>query len=148
MALVVNKVYNAKDANGKTITSEYSFHALSRDDNGLLTYTKSNWYSGDQINMDNGEGVAYNSVGDFQKNELTYSSGSYSVGHNINDIPIDYNSTTDPRQPNTTNRKYEQHVFDENKATYYINSDGYLVLRIGSEYKYSSKDGATGNWTP
>ena len=69
MALVVNKVYNAKDANGKTITSEYSFHALSRDENGLLTYTKSNWYSGDQINMDNGEGVAYNSVGDFQKNE-------------------------------------------------------------------------------
>ena len=23
MALVINKVYNAKDANGKTITSEY-----------------------------------------------------------------------------------------------------------------------------
>ena len=31
MALVVNKVYNAKDANGKTITSENSFHALSLD---------------------------------------------------------------------------------------------------------------------
>ena len=148
MALVVNKVYNAKDANGKTITSEYSFHALSRDENGLLTYTKSNWYSGDQINMDNGEGVAYNSVGDFQKNELTYASGAYSVGHNINDIPIDYNSTNDPRQANTTNRKYEQHVFDENKATYFINDDGYLVLRIGSEYTYGAKDGATGNWTP
>tara|TARA_B100001057_G_scaffold377487_1_gene382730 strand:- start:11304 stop:11750 length:447 start_codon:yes stop_codon:yes gene_type:complete len=147
MALVVNKVYNAKDANGKTITSEYSFHGLSRDGDGLLTYTKSNWYSGDSINMDNGEGTAYNSVGEFQKNELTYASGSYSVGHNINDIPIDYSSTTDPRQANTINRKYEQHVFDENKATYFINADGYLVLRIGNEYTYGAQDGATGNWT-
>ena len=63
MALVVNKVYNAKDANGKTITSEYALHAMKRDDDGLLTYTKVNWYSGDTINMDNGEGTAYNSVG-------------------------------------------------------------------------------------
>ena len=148
MALVVNKVYNAKDANGKTITSEYSFHALSRDENGLLTYTKSNWYSGDQINMDNGEGVAYNSVGDFQTNEMEYASGPYGVGHNINDIPIEYNSTDDPRKANTKFRNYEQHVFDENKATYFINDDGYLVLRIGSEYTYNSKDGATANWTP
>ena len=27
------------------------------DENGLLTYSKSNWYSGDEIKMDNGEGV-------------------------------------------------------------------------------------------
>ena len=147
MALVVNKVYNAKDANGKTITSEYALHAMKRDDDGLLTYTKVNWYSGDTINMDNGEGTAYNSVGSFQTNEMEYASGVYGVGHNINDIPIEYDSTTDPRLANTKFRNYEQHVFDENKATYFINDEGYLILRIGSEYTYSSKDGATGNWT-
>ena len=147
MALVVNKVYNAKDANGKTITSEYALHAMKRDDDGLLTYTKVNWYSGDTINMDNGEGTAYNSVGSFQTNEMEYASGPYGVGHNINDIPIEYDSTTDPRLANTKFRNYEQHVFDENKATYFINDEGYLILRIGSEYTYSSKDGATGNWT-
>ena len=147
MALVVNKVYNAKDANGKTITSEYALHAMKRDDDGLLTYTKVNWYSGDTINMDNGEGTAYNSVGSFQTNEMEYASGPYGVGHNINDIPIEYNSTDDPRKANTKFRNYEQHVFDENKATYFINDEGYLILRIGSEYTYSSKDGATGNWT-
>ena len=43
MALVVNKVYNAKDANGKTITSEYALHGMKRDDDGLLTYTKVNY---------------------------------------------------------------------------------------------------------
>ena len=147
MALVINKVYNAKDANGKTITSEYALHAMKRDDDGLLTYTKVNWYSGDTINMDNGEGTAYNSVGSFQTNEMEYASGPYGVGHNINDIPIEYDSTTDPRLANTKFRNYEQHVFDENKATYFINDEGYLILRIGSEYTYSSKDGATGNWT-
>ena len=147
MALVVNKVYNAKDANGKTITSEYALHGMKRDADGLLTYTKVNWYSGDTINMDNGEGTAYNSVGSFQTNEMEYASGPYGVGHNINDIPIEYDSTTDPRLANTKFRNYEQHVFDENKATYFINDEGYLILRIGSEYTYSSKDGATGNWT-
>ena len=147
MALVINKVYNAKDANGKTITSEYALHAMKRDDDGLLTYTKVNWYSGDTINMDNGEGTAYNSVGSFQTNEMEYASGPYGVGHNINDIPIEYDSTNDPRLANTKFRNYEQHVFDENKATYFINDEGYLILRIGSEYTYSSKDGATGNWT-
>ena len=147
MALVINKVYNAKDANGKTITSEYALHGMKRDDDGLLTYTKVNWYSGDTINMDNGEGTAYNSVGSFQTNEMEYASGPYGVGHNINDIPIEYDSTTDPRLANTKFRNYEQHVFDENKATYFINDEGYLILRIGSEYTYSSKDGATGNWT-
>ena len=42
-------------------------------------------------------------------------------------IYIDYSSTND-KDKRTTNRKYEQHVFDENKATYFINDDGYLVL--------------------
>ena len=120
---------------------------MKRDDDGLLTYTKVNWYSGDTINMDNGEGTAYNSVGSFQTNEMEYASGVYGVGHNINDIPIEYNSTDDLKA-NTKFRNYEQHVFDENKATYFINDDGYLVLRIGSEYTYNSKDGATANWTP
>ena len=85
MALVINKVYNAKDANGKTITSEYALHGMKRDDDGLLTYSKVNWYSGDEIKMDNGEGTAYNSVGSFQKNELEYNTadGQYNVGHNI-----------------------------------------------------------------
>ena len=40
--------------------------------------------------MDNGEGMAYSSVADFQKNELTKASGSYTVGTNINEIPTDY----------------------------------------------------------
>ena len=51
-------------------------------------------------------------------------------------------------EANTKFRNYEQHVFDENKATYFINDDGYPMLRIGSEYTYNSKDGATANWTP
>ena len=28
-----------------------------------------------------------------------------------------------------------------------MNDEGYLILRIGSEYTYNSKDGATANWT-
>ena len=48
--------------------------------------------------MDNGEGTAYNSVGSFQTNEMEYASGVYRLGHNINDIPIEYNSTDDPRK--------------------------------------------------
>ena len=30
---------------------------MKRDDDGLLTYTKVNWYSGDTINVNNGEGT-------------------------------------------------------------------------------------------
>ena len=147
MALIINKVYNAKTQMVKLLLVNMC-HTWSVMMMNLLTYTKVNWYSGDTINMDNGEGTAYNSVGSFQTNEMEYASGVYGVGHNINDIPIEYNSTDDPRKANTKFRNYEQHVFDENKATYFINDDGYLVLRIGSEYTYNSKDGATGNWTP
>ena len=76
MALVINKVYNVlKTQMVKRLLVSIVFTAFKRDENGLLTYTKVNWYSGDTINMDNGEGVVYNSVGDFQKNELTYASG-------------------------------------------------------------------------
>lgn len=147
MSLLVNKQYVAKDANGKTITADYSFHALSRDETGLLTYTKVNWFESNNIQMDNGEGLAYSSVGDFQKNELTYASGDYAVGTNINEIPTWYSSTDDPRKPNTKNRKYEQHVFDENNATYFMDADGNIVLRINDSFQYgSAQDGETRNW--
>ena len=32
---------------------DYSFHALSRDETGLLTYTKVNWFENSNIDMDN-----------------------------------------------------------------------------------------------
>ena len=147
MSLVVNKQYVAKDANGKTITADYSFHALSRDETGLPTYTKVNWFENSNIDMDNGQGLAYGSIADFQVNELKKASGSYPVGTNINEIPIDYSSSDEPRDPNTKNRKYEQHTFDENNARYFMDADGNLVLRINNSYQYaSSQDGETRNW--
>nr|BAR36346.1 hypothetical protein [uncultured Mediterranean phage uvMED] len=147
MSLVVNKQYVAKDANGKTITADYSFHALNRDETGLLTYSKVNWFESNTIQMDNGEGLAYSSVADFQVNELKKASGSYAVGTNINEIPKAYSSSTDPREPNTKFRKYEQHVFDENNATYFMDANGNIVLRINDSYQYgASQDGETRNW--
>ena len=140
MALLINKQYTGVAQDGKQYTADYALHGMRRDETGLLTYSKIGWWTGEAIQMDNGEGTAYNSLGEFQINELD-------DGTNINSLPREYSTGNDPRVANPKYRFYDQHVFESSKVFYYMDSLGRMVARINEEFVYNQKDGATRNWT-
>lgn len=240
----LSDLLKARDRSVDALTpSETAFHALSVNDDGLLTYTKVLWNSNESIDMTDGSGFAYlgveelvegktlsdqfhNLVGrDYddvgEKNvlnvtfQVTATNGHYvldgntmpalrmtrgvtytfnmidpttngyplfisttGAGGNYNNIykvgvanskseyggqytslsftvPMDAPDTLyyasgnhancyakisiDDRDEltNLNNRKYDQVRFDNQKLTYYMNEDGFLVARYGQDYNYS-----------
>lgn len=57
----------SQDFFGVNLTKETAMHALTRDAEGLLTYTRVNINSAVPLNMTNGEGLAYENVEEFVK---------------------------------------------------------------------------------
>ena len=53
----------------KGFTDEYAFHALKREDDGLLVYTKVKLAGHDKVNLTTGEGFAYGSLGSVIENK-------------------------------------------------------------------------------
>lgn len=240
----LSDLLKARDRSVDALTpSETAFHALSVDDDGLLTYTKVLWNSNETIDMTDGSGFAYLGVEELvdgfsisntfhnligrdydevgEKNvlnvtfQVTATNGQYildgntmpalrmtrgvtytfnmidpttngyplyistqAAGNNYNNIykvgvanskseyggqytllsftvPMDAPDTLyyasgnhancyakisiDDRDEltNLNNRKYDQVRFDNQKLTYYMNEDGFLVARYGQDYNYS-----------
>ena len=50
----------AVDASGAQISNEFAMHALNRDVNGLLVYTKVKLDSNDSVEVNSGEGFGFN----------------------------------------------------------------------------------------
>ena len=240
----LSDLFKAKDRTVDALTpSEAALHALSVDDDGLLTYTKVLWNSDETIDMTDGSGFAYLGVEEMvegktlsdqfhnlvgreydevgEKNvlnvtfQVTATGGHYILDGNtmpairmtrgvtytfnmvdpstngyplyISTAPVganydniyklgvansksEYGSTLGPLQftvpmdapdtlyyasgnhancyakisiddrdelTNLNNRKYDQVRFDNQKLTYYMNEDGFLVARYGQDYNYS-----------
>lgn len=74
----LSDLFKAKDRTVDSLTpSEAAFHALDRDDDGLLTYTKVMWNSNGTIDMTDGSGFAYLGV-----EELVEGMTTSGVNHN------------------------------------------------------------------
>ena len=137
----------AVDASGAQISNEFAMHALNRDVNGLLVYTKVKLDSNDSVEVNSGEGFGFNG---FEGMAL----GKASDGStDQNSLQRDHNEGTDVHyQTNAQFRKYQQSRFDSLKLFYFLNDDGMLVARYQNDYTYATGENATSttgsNWTP
>lgn len=121
---------NSLKAEQSTVSDQFGMHALNRDADGLLTYTKVLWNSSEEIDMTTGAGLAYAGV-----EELVAGVTADNTVHNET-RRIDSNATADTLT-DTQYRTYEQVRFDHQKLTYFINSRGFLVARYVQDYSHT-----------
>ena len=97
---------------------KFSVHALRRDDDGMLRYTKVKTSDDEVVDVSHRlDGTQYPDFLD----------------------GVDYveETTEEKTYLNHTQDKYQQFRFDFRRTSYYIDSDGYLVAKFG-DYDYSA----------
>ena len=124
----------------KGFTDEYAFHALKREDDGLLVYTKVKLGSHDKVNVTTGEGFAYGSLGSIISNTDNGGNEANSQQYGV------IESGLETWQDNKGYKNYEQHIFENNKLNFYMDDDGNFVMRYLDDYPWAAQDGATKNW--
>jgi|TARA_B100002019_G_scaffold26445_1_gene20428 hypothetical protein len=106
--------------NSYTLGNDFTIHALQRDDDGMLRYTR--------IRSIDDE------IGDFYRLDgtpyLDIATGVY-----------DYvEETTESKSyKNHPQDKYQQYRFDSRKISYFIDDDGYFVIRFNENYDYTTE---------
>lgn len=116
---------------GSGISAEFALHALNRDEDGLLTYSKVKWDSDEEVELANGEGIFVNGL-----EQLI--NGRLDDGTPMNAVQEGFvEPSREQWQTQSVHRKYEQYRFDNNKLYYYINSRGYLVARYNRDYTHN-----------
>ena len=107
-------------SNNYTLGNDFSIHALRRDADGMLRYTKIRSIddeTGDFFRLD---GSSY----------LDIATGAY-----------DYveETTEEKSYSNNPQDKYQQYRFDSRKISYFVDDDGYFVIRFNENYDYSTE---------
>lgn len=107
-------------SNNYTLGNDFSIHALRRDDDGMLRYTKIRSIddeTGDFFRLD---GSSY----------LDIATGAY-----------DYveETTEEKSYSNNPQDKYQQYRFDSRKISYFIDDDGYFVIRFNENYDFTTE---------
>ena len=124
MALIVSSIGN----NVTTKTDEYAIHAFNVIDDGLLVYTKVKFNSNESFMATNGQGFAYGGLEDLEANVLNDGTTSANTIQKLSENLASYLN-------DKGKRKYDQLKFDNNKLTYYINTDGFIVARYLENYR-------------
>ena len=125
MALIVSSIGN----NVTTKTDEYAIHAFNVIDDGLLVYTKVKFNSNESFMATDGQGFAYGGLEDLETNVLNDGTTSANTIQKLSENVASYLN-------DKGKRKYDQLKFDNNKLTYYINTDGFIVARYLENYTY------------
>ena len=109
------------EAGAKSVTQSNDFvvHALRRDADGMLQYTKVSSGSTD--------------VADFHRLDGTQYPGFLDGEDYVDE------TTEDKAYKNDVNDKYQQYRFDSRKVMYFFDSDGYFCIRFNEDYDYSTE---------
>lgn len=107
-------------SNNYTLGNDFSIHALRRDADGMLRYTKIR-------SIDDETGDFYRLDG---SSYLDIATGAY-----------DYveETTEEKSYSNNPQDKYQQYRFDSRKISYFVDDDGYFVIRFNENYDYSTE---------
>lgn len=107
-------------SNNYTLGSDFTIHALRRDEDGMLRYTKIRSIDDEMGDFYRLDGTPY----------LDIATGVY-----------DYvEETTESKEyTNHPQDKYQQYRFDSRKISYFIDDDGYFVIRFNENYDYSTE---------
>lgn len=98
------------------------FHAIRRDADGMLIYTKVAPSDQDSIDLVNTTKV------DANGNTIFRTLDDYTIDL-VSGQPVVNDSDIDP---------YNQYKFDSRDLSYFIDEDGYMVARMGRIYNYST----------
>ncbi len=124
MTMYISESYRANQgggvstANNYTLGNDFTIHALRRDDDGMLHYTKIRSIDNETADFHRLDGTPY----------LDISTGVYDY--------VD-ETTEDKSYKNHPQDKYQQYRFDSRKVQYFIDDDGYFVIRFNEDYDYT-----------
>ena len=106
--------------NSYTLGNDFTIHALRRDADGMLNYTKIR--------------SIHNETADFHRTDGTpYIDLSTAVYDYVDE------TTEEKSHLNHPHDKYQQYRFDSRKVMYFIDSDGYFCIRFNEDYDYSTE---------
>ena len=126
MTMFLSDFYRASDTvttgNGSDdLGNDFFIHALTRDDKGMLTYTKIRSIDPTEIaDFTRKDGTPY----------LDIATGLYDYVEETTEEKSLYNSAED---------RYQQFRFDERKVSYFVDNDGYFVIRFNEDYDYTTE---------
>lgn len=122
---------------GLNLTQETSMHALTRDADGFLTYTKINVNGSDPLQMTNGQGLAFENIEEFV-------TGVTASGVVHNSVP---KGDTEVSRKKFLGRDFQVKILaaQTGTPTFEIDSDptDYLDLVKGATYRFSVADPST-----
>ena len=108
---------STSSGNSYDLGNDFTIHALRRDDDGMLNYTKIR--------------SIHNETADFHRTDGTpYIDLSTAVYDYVDE------TTEEKTYRNNEYDKYQQFRFDFRKTSYYIDDDGYLTVSF-SDYDYT-----------
>ena len=105
---------------GQTVgqSNDFTVHALRRDSEGMLYYTKARSTEDAVFDFHRLDGTPY----------LDISTGVYDY--------VD-ETTEEKSYKNHPQDKYQQYRFDSRKVQYFVDDDGYFVIRFNEDYDYT-----------
>ena len=126
-----------------TNADELAIHALTKKDDGLLYYTKVKLNSNDSIQMSDGSGSAYSGLSDMISGKMADGTTDVNASN-----PYESEVGVGSFDNNKGNREWQQHTFKMDKYQYFMDDNGFLVMRFkGTDYSWANaQDGATKNW--
>lgn len=107
-------------SNNYTLGNDFTIHALRRDADGMLVYTKIRSIDSEVADFYRLDGTPY----------LDIATGVYDYVEETTEEKSFYNHPQD---------KYQQYRFDSRKVTYFIDNDGYLVIRFNEAYNHTTE---------
>ena len=110
----------SSSGNSYNLGNDFTIHALRRDDDGMLRYTKIRSIDSETADFHRTDGTPY----------LDLSTAVYDY--------VD-ETTEEKTHLNHQHDKYQQYRFDSRKVMYFIDSDGYFCIRFNEDYDYSTE---------
>lgn len=126
MTMFLSDFYRASDtvtnsSGSDDLGNDFFIHALDRDEKGMLTYTKIRSINPTEIaDFTRKDGTPY----------LDIATGLYDYVEETTEEKSLYNSPQD---------RYQQFRFDPRKLSYFIDDDGFFVLRFNEDYDYTTQ---------
>ena len=110
----------SSSSNSYTLGNDFTIHALRRDADGMLNYTKIRSIDNETADFHRLDGTPY----------IDLSTAVYDY--------VD-ETTEEKTHLNHEHDKYQQYRFDSRKVMYFIDSDGYFCIRFNEDYDYTTE---------
>ena len=125
MTMYISESFKQSSGGSSTSSSyqlgnDFTIHALARDADGMLNYTKIRSIENEVADFHRTDGTPYL---DFTTGVLDY----------VDEV------TEEKTHLNHPHDKYQQYRFDSRKVMYFIDSDGYFCIRFNEDYDYSTE---------